>query len=154
MKVILLKDVKGSGKAGDTVNVADGYARNYLLAKGLAAEANAKNLGELNSKKASQQHKLDVEKAENIKLKEKLDGKSVEIAAAAGANGKFFGAITSGNVSEAIKKQYGIEIEKKRINMADIKSYGDFTAEIKLSQGVSFKMIVKAVEADEKGAKK
>lgn len=153
MKVILLKDVKGSGKAGDTVNVADGYARNYLLAKGLAAEANAKNLGELNSKKASQQHKLDVEKAENIKLKEKLEGKSVEIAAAAGANGKFFGAITSGNVSEAIKKQYGIDIEKKRINMADIKSYGDFTAEIKLSQGVSFKMTVKAVE-DEKGAKK
>ncbi len=154
MKVILLKDVKGSGKAGDTVNVADGYARNYLLAKGLAAEANAKNLGELNSKKASQQHKLDVEKAENIKLKEKLDGKSVEIAAAAGANGKFFGAITSGNVSEAIKKQYGIEIEKKRINMADIKSYGDFTAEIKLSQGVGFKMTVKAVQADEKAAKK
>lgn len=153
MKVILLKDVKGSGKAGDIVNVADGYARNYLLAKGLAAEATAKNLGELNSKKASQQHKLDVEKTENIKLKEQLDGKSVEIAAAAGANGKFFGAITSGNVSEAIKKQYGIEIEKKRINMADIKSYGDFTAEIKLSQGVSFKMTVKAVE-DEKGAKK
>ncbi len=154
MKVILLKDVKGSGKAGDTVNVADGYARNYLLAKGLAAEANAKNLGELSSKKASQQHKLDVEKAENIKLKEKLEGKSVEIAAAAGANGKFFGAITSGNVSEAIKKQYGIDIEKKRINMADIKSYGDFTAEIKLSQGVSFKMTVKAVQAEEKGAKK
>lgn len=154
MKVILLKDVKGSGKAGDTVNVADGYARNYLLAKGLAAEANAKNLGELNSKKASQQHKLDVEKAENIKLKEQLDGKSVEIAAAAGANGKFFGAITSGNVSEAIKKQYGIDIEKKRINMADIKSYGDFTAEIKLTQGVSFKMTVKAVQAEEKGAKK
>ncbi len=145
MKVILLKDVKGSGKAGDTINVADGYARNYLVAKGLAVEANAKNIAELNSKKASQQHKLDLEKADNISLKEKLEGKTVEIKAAAGANGKFFGAVTSANVSDAIAKQYGVNIEKKKINMTDIKSYGDFTAEIKLSQGVSFKMTVKTI---------
>ena len=68
MKVILVKDVKGSGKAGDTLNVAEGYARNFLLKNGLAVEASAKNLNELAGKKASEQHKLDVEKAENEKI--------------------------------------------------------------------------------------
>lgn len=75
MKVILLKDVKGSGKAGDMLNVADGYARNYLLAKGLAVEATAKNINDLEGKKASAQHKLDVEKAENEKVAAALNGK-------------------------------------------------------------------------------
>ncbi|MBQ4095136.1 MAG: 50S ribosomal protein L9 [Oscillospiraceae bacterium] len=147
MKVILIRDVKGSGKAGDVINVADGYARNFLIGKGLAVEATAKNINELNGKKASAQHKLDVEKAENLAIKEKLDGKAVSIKAKAGQGGKLFGAITAQNVSDAIAKEFGVSIEKKKINLStEIKAFGDFTAEIKLSQGVSFKMTVKAVE--------
>lgn len=147
MKVILIKDVKGSGKAGDIINVADGYGRNYLIAKGFAVEASAKNINELNGKKASQQYKLDVEKADNLSVKERLDGKSVIIKAKAGANGKLFGAVTSGAVADAIEAQYAVSVDRKKISLAsDIKSYGDFTAEIKLTQGVAFNMTVKVVE--------
>lgn len=147
MKVILLKDVKGSGKAGDILNVADGYARNYLFVKGLACEANSKNLSELESKKASKQHKLDVEKAENEKIAEKLKGKTIEIRAKAGNGGRLFGAVTPLTISEKIKEIYGIEIDKKKISTnGDIKSYGDFTVTVKLSQGVNFKIDVKVSE--------
>lgn len=147
MKVILIKDVKGSGKAGDVLNVADGYGRNFLIAKGHAVEATPQNINELKNKQASAQHKLDVEKAANLAVKEKLEGKEIVIAATAGNNGKFFGAITSSNVADEIKKAYGESIDKKKISLgSDIKTYGDYTAEIKLSQGVSFTMTVKAVE--------
>lgn len=147
MKVILIKDVKGSGKAGDLINVADGYGRNYLIAKGFALEATAKNINELNGKKASEQHKLDVEKAENLAIKEKLNDIIVSISAKAGQGGKLFGAITAGNVADAVKKEYGVALDKKKISLAnEIKAFGSYTAEIKLSQGVSFKMTVKAVE--------
>ena len=147
MKVILIKDVKGSGKAGDLINVADGYGRNYLIAKGFALEATAKNINELNGKKASEQHKLDVEKAENLAIKEKLNDQIVSISAKAGQGGKLFGAITAGNVADAVKKEYGVALDKKKISLAnEIKAFGSYTAEIKLSQGVSFKMTVKAVE--------
>lgn len=147
MKVILIKDVKGSGKAGDLINVADGYGRNFLVAKGFAVEATAKNINELNGKKASEQHKLDVEKAENLSVKEKLGDKIVSISAKAGQGGKLFGAITAGNVADAVKKEYGVSLDKKKITLSsEIKAFGSYTAEVKLSQGVSFKMTVKAVE--------
>lgn len=147
MKVILLKDVKGSGKAGDTLNVADGYARNFLLAKGLAVEANAKNLNELAGKKASAQHKLDVEKAENEKTAAEIGGKEVVIKARAGQGGKLFGAVTSGNVADAIKDQLGQTVDKKKITLsAEIKAFGDYTAAIKMTQGVSCSVKVKVVE--------
>ena len=147
MKVILLKDVKGSGKAGDILNAADGYARNYLLARGLACEANAKNLSELESKKASKQHKLDVEKAEKEKFAEKQKDKTKEIKAKAGNGGRLFGAVTPLTISEKIKEIYGIEIDKKKISTnGDIKTYGDFTVTVKLSQGVNFKLNVRVLE--------
>ena len=147
MKVILLKDVKGSGKAGDTLNVADGYARNFLLAKGLAVEANAKNLNELAGKKASAQHKLDVEKAENEKIAAEIGGQEVVIKARAGQGGKLFGAVTSGNVADAIKEQLGHTVDKKKITLsAEIKSFGDYTAAVKMTQGVSCSVKVKVVE--------
>lgn len=147
MKVILLKDVKGSGKAGDTLNVADGYARNFLLARGLAVEANAKNLNELAGKKASAQHKLDVEKAENEKIAAALEGKEVVIKAKAGQGGKLFGAVTSGAVAEALKESYGQTVDKKKIVLgSEIKSFGDYTAVIKMTQGVSCSVKIKVVE--------
>lgn len=147
MKVILLKEVKGSGKAGDTLNVADGYARNFLLAKGLAMEATAKNLNDLAGKKASAQHKLDVEKADNEKVADALNDKEIVIKAKAGQGGKLFGAVKSSDVALAIKEQYGQNIDKKKINLnSDIKSYGDFSAVIKMTQGVSCNVKIKVVE--------
>ena len=147
MKVILVKDVKGSGKAGDTLNVAEGYARNFLLKNGLAVEASAKNLNELAGKKASEQHKLDVEKAENEKIAASLEGKDVTITAKAGQGGKLFGAVKTSAVAEAIAKQHSVKIDKKKIVMnSEIKSFGDFEATIKMSQGVSCKLTVKVVE--------
>jgi large subunit ribosomal protein L9 len=147
MKVILVKDVKGSGKAGDTLNVAEGYARNFLLKNGLAVEASAKNLNELAGKKASEQHKLDVEKAENEKIAAALEGKDVTITAKAGQGGKLFGAVKTSAVAEAIAKQHSIKIDKKKIVMnSEIKSFGDFEATIKMSQGISCKLTVRVVE--------
>lgn len=147
MKVILVKDVKGSGKAGDTLNVAEGYARNFLLKNGLAVEASAKNLNVLAGKKASEQHKLDVEKAENEKIAAALKGKDVTITAKAGQGGKLFGAVKTSAVAEAIAKQHSVKIDKKKIVMnSEIKSFGDYEATIKMSQGVSCKLTVKVVE--------
>lgn len=147
MKVILIKDVKGSGKAGDTLNVADGYARNYLLAKGLAVEATAKNINDLAGKKASAQHKLEVEKAENEKTAASLDGKEVIIKAKAGQGGKLFGAVTGAAVADAVKAQYSQTVDKKKIVLgSEIKSFGDFTATVKMTQGVSCSLKIKVVE--------
>ncbi|MBR6044906.1 MAG: 50S ribosomal protein L9 [Ruminococcus sp.] len=147
MKVILLKDVRGSGKAGDTVNVADGYARNMLLPQGLAVEANAKNLNDLAGKKASAQHKLDVEKAENEKIAAALEGKEVVVKAKAGQGGKLFGAVTSAAVADAIRQQHGQDVDKKKVMISEeIKSFGDFSAVIKMKQGVSCSIKIKVVE--------
>ena len=147
MKVILLRDVKGSGKAGDVLNVADGYARNFLIAKGLAVEANAKNQNDLAGKKASAQHKLDVEKAENEKIAAALDGKKVTIKAKAGQGGKLFGAVTASNVADAIKEQFSQNVDKKKITLSsEIKSFGDFSAVIKMTQGVSCKIDISVTE--------
>lgn len=147
MKVILLKDVKGSGKAGDIINVADGYARNYLIARGLGLEATAKNLNDLQGKKDSAQHKLDVEKQQNMEIAAKLDGKEVTVKSKAGQGGKLFGAVTAANISDKIKEVYGITIEKKKIVLnTEIKAFGDFTATVKMSQGISCSIKIKVVE--------
>ena len=147
MKVILFKDVKGSGKAGDILNVADGYARNFLLAKGYACEANAKNLNELEGKRAAKQHKLDVEKADNEKIADILKDKTIEIKSKAGKGGRLFGAVTALTISERIKEQYGIDIDKKKISTnGEIKSYGDYKVTVKLPQGVSFNLNVKVLD--------
>jgi len=147
MKVILIKDVKGSGKKGDVLNVADGYARNYLIGKGFALEATQKNLNDLQGKKSSEQHKKDVEIADNKALVEKIKDKDVVIKAKAGQGGKLFGAVTASTVSDEIKKQYGVDVEKKKIALSsDIKSYGDFSATIKLSHGISCNIKIKVVE--------
>lgn len=144
MKVILLKDVKGSGKAGAVLEVADGYARNFLIAKGFAIEATAKNINDLNGKKAAAQHKLDVAKADAEAIASKLDKQSITIKAKAGQGGKLFGSVTSSTLCDVIKKQYGVEVDKKKVVLnTDIKAYGDYSFEIKMTQGVSAKMTVK-----------
>lgn len=147
MKVILIKDVKGSGKAGDVLNVADGYARNFLIARGNAIEATSKNLNDLEGKKAAEQHKLDVEKAQAQATAKKLDGKDVTAKAKAGTGGRLFGAITTGTIADLIDSQYGEKVDKKKISLnSELKSFGDYNAEIKLGHGVTCKMKIKVVE--------
>ena len=144
MKVILVKDVKGSGKAGTMLEVADGYARNFLIAKGFAIEATNKNVNELAGKKASEQHKLDVAKAEAEALCAKINNKTVTIKAKAGQGGKLFGAVTASTVADLIKKDFGVEVDKKKVSLSsDIKAYGDYSCEVKFYVGVVAKLAVK-----------
>ncbi|MCD7771256.1 MAG: 50S ribosomal protein L9 [Oscillospiraceae bacterium] len=149
MKVILLKDVKGSGKAGTVLEVADGYARNYLIVKGLAIEATAKNINDLEGKKASAQYKLDTAKAEAEAAAKALNGGKIVIKSKAGQNGKLFGSVTTSIISEKIKEQFGVSIDKKKISLnGDIKAYGDYDVEIKMTQGVNAKLTVSVVPED------
>ncbi len=147
MKVILLKDVKGSGKAGDVINVADGYARNFLIAKGTAIEATQKNLNDLQGKKDSENHKLEVEKQQAQDTAKILNGKEVVAKAKAGTGGRLFGAITAGTIADLIETQYKCKIDKKKIVLnSDLKAFGDYNAEIKLGHGVTASMKIKVIE--------
>lgn len=148
MKVIFLQDVKGSGKKGEVKNVSDGYARNFLIGKGLAVEATAKNMNLLEGQKASEQHKKDVEKQNAEDIKAAIDGKTVKTAANAGSNGRLFGSITTGNVAELIEKQFGKKIDKKKISLkTEIKNFGTYEAEIRLYSGVTAKVTVDVTES-------
>lgn len=143
MKVILLEDVKGTGKKGEIHEVKDGYAINCLIKKGLAQEANAKNLNLLQGQKDSAQHKIDVDIANAKAIAEKLDGKSIVVKAKAGQNGRLFGTVTSKEVSAAIKQSLGLDVDKKKINIAmKIEGFGDYSAEARLYAGVTAKFTV------------
>ena len=146
MKVILLKDVKGTGKLGEVKEVADGYARNFLLSKGLALEATPKNLSDLAGKKSSEQHKKDVEKANAQEIADSINKKKITIKAKAGQGGKLFGSVTSGNIADVIEKQLGFKVDKKKISSAEIKAFGTYEAEIRLYNGISAKVTVDVVE--------
>ena len=146
MKVILLKDVKGTGKLGEVKEVADGYARNFLLSKGLALEATPKNLSDLQGKKSSEQHKKDVEKANAQEIADSINKKKITVKAKAGQGGKLFGSVTSGNIADVIEKQLGFKVDKKKISSAEIKAFGTYEAEIRLYNGISAKVTVDVVE--------
>ncbi len=142
MKVILKADVKGHGKAGQICNVSDGYARNFLLPKGLAVEADAAAMSELKSKNAAAEYRIEEEKQAARDLAEKLNGRTVTVSANAGQNGKLFGSVTSKEVAEEIKKQLGVEIDRRKLSVEDIKAYGAYPAEVKLYNGISAKLTV------------
>lgn len=149
MKVILTQDVQGSGKKGELVNVSDGYARNFLLKRGLAIEANAQAMGELKSKQAAAEHRAAVEKQAAVDLAAALEGKTVKLTAKAGANGKLFGSVTSKEIAEGLGKQYGANVDKRKIVMEnDIKAFGSFTAQIKLHPGITASVYVLVGEAE------
>ena len=137
MKVILLQDIKGVGKKDTILNASDGYARNYLLPKKLALEANADNMSKLKAKKESNQFKKDTEKKEAQVLAQKLKGILLKIKVKAGENGKIFGGVTSKEISDELKKQYEISIDKKKIDLNEtIKTLGTVNVNIKLYEGV------------------
>ena len=143
MKVILLKDVKGQGKKDQVVEVSDGYARNFLFPKKLAIPADAKSLNEVKNKEASKQHKLDVEKANALEIAKKLENITVVFEYAAGPDKKLYGSVTSKDIAEALQKQFSIEIDKRKITLNEsIKSFGNFTADVKLYTDVVGKINV------------
>ncbi len=147
MKVIFLQDVKGSGKKGEVKNVADGYARNMLLPKGLAIEATAKNMSELTGKQSSAAHKIDMEKQAAQEIAEKINGKTIRTAAKAGNGGRLFGAVTAAQIADCITQQYQCKVDKKKISLkTDIKNFGTYEADIRLYNGISAKVTVEVVE--------
>ncbi len=146
MKVVLKKDVKGKGKAGELVTVSDGYARNFLFPRDLAIEANAATLSEFKSREESKAHHAAEEKKEAEQIAEKIKTITIIVKAKAGAGGKLFGAVTTKEVCAELNNMLNTKIDRRKIVMTDIKSYGEFTAEVKLHPGISAQLSVKVVE--------
>ncbi len=148
MKVILLKDVKGTGVKGDVVNISDGYARNFLFPKGLAIEATKANLDELKNKERAQQKRIEQEKQEARELAKKISEITLVIKAKSGENGKLFGSVTNKEIAQELKKQHNITIDRKKIVLNEpIKQLGQMELEVKLYPEISGKLTVKVEEA-------
>lgn len=146
MKVLLKQDVKGQGKAGQIVNVSDGYARNFLFPRQLAVAADAQAMNEVRSKEEAARYHAKVEKEEASKTADLLKDKILEIKAKAGSAGRLFGSVTTKEVAQELDKQFGVKIDKRKISMDDIKAFGSYTAELKLPQGVVATVTVKVTE--------
>ena len=146
MEVILKKDVKGLGKAGEKVKASDGYARNYLFPKGLAVEANAQTLTEFKNSEASKQHKIDMEVASAKEAQQKLQGKTVKQHAKAGQNGRLFGSVTTKDIAAAITEQLSVSVDKRKLSAADIKNFGTYSVEVKLYSGITATLSVEVSE--------
>ena len=137
MKVIFIADVRGQGKKGEMKEVSDGYARNYLLPRGLATEANKDNINKMQLQEKAKAAQLAKEKAQAEENARTLEGKTVKIKAKAGANGHLFGSVTTKEISEELKAQYGIDIEKNKIVQDEpIKNYGTFNVKCRLGFGI------------------
>jgi large subunit ribosomal protein L9 len=138
MKVILLKDVKGSGKQGDVINVSDGFARNFLFPKNLAKEATKSALNEINAQKESQRIKDAELKEAAERLASGMDALSVTIYAKTGESDRLFGSISTSDIAKALKKEHKIEVDKKKITLNEhIKVLGEYSAQVKLYPGIS-----------------
>ncbi len=141
MKVILLKDVKGSGKAGDVIDAADGYANNFLIKRGLAKPADAQSLSENKAQKDAVKFHRQEELKANAALKKELDGKTVTLTVKTGENGKFFGSVTNKEVAEMFKEM-GYSFDKKKITIPTIKEVGTYPATIRISAEETAKITV------------
>ena len=149
MKVILQQDVRGQGKKGQMIEVAEGYARNFLLPRKLAVPATADAMNTMRLQEKAKRAEEARQKAEAQALAEKLKGVVVKLTAKAGANGKLFGAVTSKEVSDALQSQHGIELAKNKIVMEEpIKSYGSY--ELKAKLGFEISGTIYVVVAEEK----
>ncbi|MBR5943335.1 MAG: 50S ribosomal protein L9 [Lachnospiraceae bacterium] len=148
MKIILLQDEKKLGKKGDIIEANDGYARNYILPKKIGVEANSKNLNDLKLQKANNE-KLEQEKLENAReLAKKLEDKLVVVKMKAGEGGKAFGSVSSKEIASELKTQTGIEIDKKKLVLADaIKNFGTYEVGVKLHPSVTATLRVQVTES-------
>ena len=146
MKVILLQDIKNVGKKDEIINANDGYARNFLFPKNLALEATKDNLLKLQAKKASQAHKKNLEIEEFKKQAEKINNITLTLNVKAGENGKIFGGITAKEISQELKKQQNIDIDKKKIVLKEtIKNKGRFSVDVKFGEGINAKLTLNIV---------
>lgn len=148
MKVILLKDIKGTGKRGDVINASDGHARNYLLPRGLAKVATDSSVKELKHQQDSADKRLQEEIAEAQALADKISKIEIKIVSKAGNGGKLFGSITNKDIAELLEKEHGIKVDKKKIAMDTIKVLGSVYAEVKVYKGIIGKMKVMVVEPE------
>ena len=130
MKVILLKDIKGTGKKDQIIEASDGFARNFLFPKGLAREASATNLNAVERAKAEETRKA-------------LAGKAIKIVARGAEGGKLYGSVTAQEIADELFKQYGVKVEKRRIDVANIRNAGDFTVSVWLYAGITAEMTAK-----------
>ncbi len=147
MKVVLLQDVKAQGKKDQIIEVSDGYARNFLFPKKLAVPADAKVVNDIKSKQTSAKHREEVERENARALSKTLADTTVIIKAEAGADGRFYGAVTSKDIAEALKAQAGIDADKRKIQLdAPIKAFGTYKIELKIYADISGKFNVKVTE--------
>lgn len=146
MKVLLLQDVKDQGKKGEIVEVNDGYAKNFLIKKGLAKQANSQIINEVNQKNAANQRKLEIEKQEATKLAQRMKGSVVNLAMSTGENGKMFGSVTSKEIAEALHF-HGFDIDKKKIVLKEpIKALGRYNIEIKVYANISTEVVLNVIK--------
>ena len=143
MKVILLKDIKGTGKKDQIIEASDGFARNFLFPKGLAREASATNLNAIENAKAAQKHREDVERAKAEETRKALAGKAIKIVARGAEGGKLYGSVTAQEIADELFKQYGVKVEKRRIDVANSRNAGDFSFSVWLYAGITAEMTAK-----------
>ena len=147
MKVVLLQDVKSQGKKDQIIEVSDGYARIFLFPKKLAAPADAKAINDIKNRQSSENFRRETERAEAKALAEKISSLTVRLTADAGADGKFYGAVTSKDIADGLKSQHGIDIDKRKIVLASpIKSFGTYKTDIKLLSDITAKLTVSVTE--------
>lgn len=145
MKVILQKDVKGTGKKGDIVNVADGYAKNFLIKNGFAVVANNSNMNDTINKKVAVDYHKEQEYLAAVEKSKKLEGQTLEVAIKCGDNGKIFGAVTAKEIADTLN-QKGYEVDKRKIELKEpIKYAGDYSLRVKFHEGVYAKIVVRVV---------
>ena len=143
MKVILMKDIKGTGKKDQILEISDGYARNYLLPRKLAREATAEALNSVERAKSADKHREEVKRQEAEKMARDLKGKVVQLSVRGGETGKIYGSVTNDQIAAAMKEQLGIEVDKRKIEVEEpIKNAGQAFFNLKLMAGISTRLIV------------
>lgn len=148
MKVVLKQNVRNLGKKGELVETSDGYARNFLFPRNLAAEADNKAMNELKNAESSKQFKIDTQIKQATASKNKLEGQVFKMTAKAGSNGRLFGSVTSKEIAQEIKKQYAISVDKRKVTLdTDIKAFGTYNATVKLYNGIVANIKVQVTEA-------
>ena len=149
MKVILLKDIPGTGKKDQVVEVSDGFGRNYLIPRKMAAEATADTINSVERAKQAEKHRADVKRSEAETLSHTLKGKVVIVKVRAGEGGRLYGSITSQEIADALKAQHGVELDKRKIELTEpVRTVGQTTVTLKLSAGVSTRMLLNIVAAE------
>lgn len=149
MKVILTQDVKNLGKEGDVKDLSDGYARNYLIPRGLVVEATKANLKEKEDQVSRLQKQKDREKTQAQALHGRLDGKSITITARSGGGDKLFGAVTSKEIADALNKQFKVKLDKKKVDLGEpIKHLGEYPIKIKIYPQIQAEITVRVEAAD------